>query len=198
MIGNGSPLAFPDPSPVRDIDVVTMLDNRWAPLAEPVTEQLTAAGIDCLGVTAVDNERVLQAFGRARVLLHPARIEGHSRITCEARAMGAVPVGLDTQRFAVGLDEAGGAVTVGAPSEMGAAVAALLRDRDRLKQLSATAMASARRQVEWEPYVRRVAAALASEPEDRARASRAAVGAALREGRDRNSQGGPRRARAAG
>ena len=153
FIGNGQPGEFPDPRPDRDIDVVTMLDNRWAPLAEPVMQELTAAGIDCLGVTAVDNDRVLQAFGRARVLLHPARIEGHSRITCEARAMGAVPLGLNTQRFAVGLDEAGGAVTVADPSEMADAVRALLRDRGRLEDLSATAMASARRQVEWEPYL---------------------------------------------
>jgi hypothetical protein len=118
FIGNGRPGAFPDPAPARDIDVVTLRDNRWAPLAEPVASGLAARGVDCVAIPASSHGRVLEAFGRARVVVHPCRIEGHSRIGCEARAMGAVPVVLSTSPLSVGLDAEGGAVAVDSPAEL--------------------------------------------------------------------------------
>jgi D-inositol-3-phosphate glycosyltransferase len=181
FIGNGRPGAFPDPPAAKDIDLVTLRDNRWAQLADPVGRQLAERGVDWLALPQSGNERVLEAFGRARILLHPCRVEGYSRIGCEARAMGAVPVVLDSNVYAVGLDAAGGAVAVGTPAEMADAVTSLLEDRARLAGLADTAMATARRQVEWEPYLRRVDTALSAPAEDAGRGARAALGVALRE-----------------
>lgn len=180
FLGNGSPLRFPDPPPAKDIDVVTLRDARWWPLAKPVVRRLADRGIDCVPVPTSDNEHVLEVFGRARILLHPSRVEGHSRVGCEARAMGAVPVVPDTNPFAVGLDEAGGSLALPADADTAGAIAGLLADPDRLARLSATAVRTARKQVEWEPFLARVEAALASPPVEPARLSRGAAGAALR------------------
>jgi hypothetical protein len=125
---------------------------------------------------------LLELFGRARVLVHPMRVEGRSRIACEARAMGAVPVALSSHRFGVGLDAAGGALTVDAVDEMPGAVADLLGAPDRLGQLSAAGMRSARDEVGWSAFVERVDAALGEPAGDAvARSAPAGVGDALRE-----------------
>jgi chromosome segregation ATPase len=110
------------------------------------------------------------------------RIEGHSRIGQEARAMGAVVVTLDSNRYAVGLDDAGGAVAVASVDEMPAVVEALLADPGRLSALRERAMRSAREQVDWSTYVRRVGAALARDDDDSARAARGQIGERIRDG----------------
>jgi hypothetical protein len=181
FLGNGQPAPYPDPPAARDIDVVTLANNRWGGLARPVTEELEGTGIHTVELPPVGHGEMLAAFGRARILVHPSRVEGHSRIGCEARAMGAVPVVLDSNPYAVGLDEAGGAVAVGSVGEMPGAVRALLADPGRLERLSSTAISTARRQVAWEPYIRRVEAALAGLSEDPARGARAAIGGRLAE-----------------
>ena len=180
LVGNGVPGGYPTPARARDIDVVWLSENRWAPLARPVVDRLAALGVECLAVEETGQRELLEVFGRARVLLHPVRIEGHSRIGCEARGMGAVPVVLPSS-FGVGLDEAGGAVAVADASDMARAVVELLNSPDRLARLSAAGMRSAREQVEWEPFVERVEAALGEEADDPVRPARATIGEALRE-----------------
>ena len=178
MIGRGQPSEFPPPPENKDIDVLTFSDNRWAPLALRVTAQLNGARTYSLPATTHDN--VLAHLGRARVLVHPMRIEGGSRIGCEARAMGAVPVVLESNRYGVGLDEMHGAVAVGSVEEMPAVVRGLLDSPSRLAALSAAGVESARRQVDWGAYVERVDAALSERPDpDAARGARAGMGAAL-------------------
>lgn len=94
--------------------------------------------------------------------------------------MGAVPVTLDTNPYAVGLDDAGGAVTVSTLEEMPAAVAELLEDPRRLGRLAARAMKTAREQVDWNAYVARVDAALSRRPAvDPSRAARGEIGRAV-------------------
>jgi D-inositol-3-phosphate glycosyltransferase len=181
-VGNGVPGGYPPPPRQKDVDVVWLGANRWGALARPVVRELSKHGIECVELGAGSHESVLEHFGRARVVLHPLRVEGHSRIGCEVRGMGAVPVVLDSNPFAVGLDEAGGALALKAPSDMPAAVLDLLADPERLASMSATALETARRQVEWEPFVSRVAAALDTPAGDPARGGRAAIGRALAEG----------------
>jgi hypothetical protein len=175
VIGNGRPAPYPTPLPKR-YDVVTLADNRWAELARTVARNLEPS-VRVHEIPSCANEQVLTEFGRARVLLLPSRIEGHCRVAQEARAMGAVPVALDTNPYAVGLDDAGGAVTVSTLEEMPAAVTQLLDDPRRLGQLAARAMKTARAQVDWNAYVARVDAALSRRPVgDPARAARGEIG----------------------
>jgi hypothetical protein len=181
-IGSGQPVAFPEPAARRDIDVLTLTNNRWGRLASAVAEELEARGIRCVAMPKLGHAEALGHFGRARVLVHPSRIEGRSRISCEARAMGAVPVGLDTNPYAVGFDEASGGVAVGSLGEMADAVAQLVADPARLRRLSSAGIAAGRRQVRWQPYVERVDAALQDAPQkDEGRDARAEIGRALRE-----------------
>jgi D-inositol-3-phosphate glycosyltransferase len=179
LVGTGWPGGVPERPLQKDLDVVTMRDNRWAPLAAPVVRRLREDGVECVQVPAADHARTLEALARARILLLPSRVEGQSRLGCEARAMGAVPVVLNTNPYAVGLDEAGGAVALPSPDEMPRAICDLLADRDRLGGLRETARASARSQVAWAPYVARVAAALDSPAAASGRGARSEVGATL-------------------
>jgi hypothetical protein len=182
IVGNGVPGRYPAPAHERDIDVAWLPGNRWAPLARPAVRSLEKAGARCVAVEDATHREVLELFGRARVVLHPLRVEGHSRIGCEARAMGAVPVVLSSSPFSVGLDEAGGAVAVDDPAELAGAVTAVLADPDRLARLSAAGMRSAREQVDWDSFVRRAGAACAGGAgADPARSARAAIGARLRD-----------------
>jgi glycosyltransferase involved in cell wall biosynthesis len=180
FVGSGWPGGVPEPDVERDIDVVTMRDNRWAPLARPVARRLRELGIDCLEVPSGDHARTLEALARARVFLHPSRVEGASRLGCEARALGTVPVALDTNPYAVGLDEAGGAVALPSTAEMPDAVRDLLADPARLARLSEAARTTAREQVAWAPYVDRVAEALDTPLTNAGRGARSELGAALR------------------
>jgi hypothetical protein len=180
FIGNGQPIPFPEPPRSKDVDVLGVANNRWAPLARPVIDELERRGVSCAWLPESGHARVVAALGRARVFLHPSRIEGNSRLGREARAMGAVPVVLDANPFAVGFDEAGGSVAVGSVDAMADAVSGLLADPNRLGRLSATGVETARQQVAWRPYVERVDAALAEPAGDPGRGARAGIGAALR------------------
>jgi hypothetical protein len=176
------PAGFPPPHAVKDIDVLAVAGSRWWPLAQPVIEELERCGVRCATAPAGAHGHVIEMLGRARVLVHPSRVEGLSRLGREARAMGAVPVTLDSNPFAVGLDAAGGAVAVGTTAEMPAAVIALLGDPERLARLSQAAIGSARREVDWDSYVGRLDAAIAAAGgDDPARAARGVIGAALHE-----------------
>lgn len=179
LVGSGWPGEVPEVAVEKDVDVVTMRDNRWAPLAAPAVRELRTMGIECLEVPTVAHASVIDALARARIFLNPSRIEGRSRLGCEARALGAVPVVLNTNPYAVGFDEAGGSVALSSTAEMPRAIRGLLADRDRLARLSEAARTSARDQLAWAPYVARVVAALDSPAADHGRTARAEVGAAL-------------------
>jgi glycosyltransferase involved in cell wall biosynthesis len=174
-IGNGRPAMDPQPPP-KQYDVVTLAVNRWAPQAREVVALLDE-GVTRHEIPMSTNAEVLEALGQARVLIHPMRIEGDSRLGREARAMGTVPVVLNSNPFAVGLDDAGGAVAVAALDDMPAAVMALLRDPPRLRELADRGMRTARAQVDWDSYVARIDEALRRPPpDDSTRAARATFG----------------------
>ncbi|PZR65197.1 MAG: hypothetical protein DLM63_12640 [Solirubrobacterales bacterium] len=182
-IGNGRPLAYPPPLP-KAYDVATLAQNRWAELARSVSTKLDPT-VRCHEIAPGSNEEVLRAMGQTRVLVHPSRIEGHSRIGQEARAMGAVPVVLDSNPYAVGLDDAGGAVLAPSLEEMPRVVTDLLRDPERLRRLRERGMKTARAQVDWDEYVGRVDVALARPPSaDPARGARRAIGERLTQRED--------------
>jgi hypothetical protein len=175
FIGIGRPVPYPAPLPKR-YDVVTLANNRWAELARVVVSRLDPSVVHH-EIPPCSNKEVLQQFGQARVLIHPLRVEGDSRIGHEARAMGAVPVVLNTNPFSVGLDDDGGAVAVPTLEEMATAVMELLGDPTRLRELRERGMRSARAQHDWQAYVDRIDAALLRQPtEDPARGARAVIG----------------------
>ena len=163
-VGAGRPVPFPDPLPKR-YDVVTLANNRWAEHALAVVARLDGSVVHH-EIPPGPNEDVLREFGRAKILVHPLRIEGDSRIGQEARGMGAVPVVLNTNPFRVGLDEEGGAVAVSSLEEMPAAITELLADPDRLAALRERGMREARKHLEWTSYVTRIDDVL-SRPVDR-------------------------------
>lgn len=178
MIGTGRPMPYPEPAPKR-YDVGTFARNRWSADARAVADRL---GPDVTRlVVEGTNDEVLEQLGQTRVLIHPMRLEGHSRIGCEARAMGAVVVTLDDNSYAVGIGEDTGAVAVASLDEMPATVEALLSDPGRLEALRDRAMRTAREQIDWDSYVRRVDAALAREGDDPARAARGQIGERIRD-----------------
>jgi glycosyltransferase involved in cell wall biosynthesis len=157
-IGSGQPIPFPQP-PAKDSDLVLLENNRWASLATGVAE---AVGRPTVRIPTADHDTVLRELGRARVLVWPSRVEGHSRVQVEARAMGTVPVALASNRFAEGLGADGGAVTVSVVDEMAPAIESLLGRPDELGRLSKLAKETARSQVDWDAYVGRVDAALSA------------------------------------
>jgi hypothetical protein len=186
FVGTGQPLELPQPAAEKDIDVVTLASNRWSQLAHPVAHELAAQGAKWVEVPDAPRAEILELFGRSRTFVHPMRIEGSSRLGWEARAMGAVPVILESSPYGAGMDDAGGALVVASVDEMAAAVAQLLAAPERLELLSARGIETARAQVAWEPYVERIGRALEQPPvaarngaSPSGRAAWAGLGAAL-------------------
>jgi glycosyltransferase involved in cell wall biosynthesis len=179
LVGRGVPGGFPDPPPAKDIDVLALGNNRWAPLTQQVAEALEEHGVQPVWAPRVGNRELLELLGRARILVHPMRVEGNSRLGCEARAMGAVPVVLEGNPYTEALDEERGAVVAESLSGMADAVAGLLADPSRLERLSAAGREWARGVVAWAPYVECIDAALAAGCPDPGRGARSAMGAAL-------------------
>ena len=172
-IGVGSPLAAPDRVPRRH-DVVIVGGNRWGPLARTVVDGIDGSWV---ATTPGPTTHILRQLGAARLLVHPVRIEGHSRLGIEARIMGTVPLMLASNRFGAGMTRDEGAVVVPTVESMRGAVADLLADRRELEQLSVAATAFAASFVDWDKYRDRVAAALGDEPEGTpGAAARSAVG----------------------
>jgi hypothetical protein len=185
FIGSGTPVRFPDPPP-RRYDLVTVQENRWGPLSARVAGELN--GISHRAIPKVDHAEMLRELGSGHVLAWPSRIEGHSRIQLEARAMGTVPVALSSNRYAAGMDEENGAVVVDSVEEMPAAIRALLADRPRLSELSERAARTARARTDWGAFVDRVDSALRRPPPaDWSRPARVEIGRALEEAADRET-----------
>jgi len=157
-LGTGTPVPFPDPCPkTTDVAIVEM--NRWVGLAAKIVGRLD--GVSVLRIPPIDSTYSLsEALAPARILVWPSRVEGMSRIAREARAVGTVPVALDTNPFATADDHGGGVVLVGDISSMAQEISALLGDRDRLAKLSTEGIETARLQVNWKHYLDRVDSAL--------------------------------------
>ena len=179
LLGTGLPWPPPEPAE-KSVDAIALLANRWAPLVREVVEQLPDVTVDL--VEKATNDEVLERMARARVLIWPSRVEGHATIPHEARSVGCVPVALSTNPFAVGLDATHGSVTVDGLGELAPAVRSLLADPGRLARLARDARETAREEVDWQPFVDRVAEWLAAPaPSDAGRSARACAGAELTE-----------------
>jgi hypothetical protein len=153
FIGSGDPVPLPPLVASSDGPVVYLQANRWRALAEQVARGMRTP---VQMIPQGDHATVMAALARARVLLWPARVEGHGRLLWEARARGTVVVGLASNAYATGLDEASGAVAVEDLAQMPEAVESLLEDPRRLQALSQAGWRSAHEQVDWARYVERV------------------------------------------
>jgi hypothetical protein len=155
-IGVGTPVPFPEPED-RPYDVVWVQSNRWASLAREVVERLEVSHVP---IPEVPHDRMLELLAKGRVLVWPSRVEGQARIQIEARAVGTVPVALDSNPFAPALHEGAGAVTAGSLEAMVEEVGRLLADAGRWAELSRRAREWARAYLDWDAYVARVDGAL--------------------------------------
>jgi hypothetical protein len=165
-IGSGTPGPPPDgvAATAKVADIVLVGGNRWLPIARRVAEGIadrTGASV-ILTPTNATNIEVLTALARARVLVHPARIEGHSRLAIEARRVGTVPVMLSSNPYLAGADEDHGLVLAADENEMIDAVVSLLDQPARATELADRGRSFAAHWVEWHSYVDRVAQAIAT------------------------------------
>jgi hypothetical protein len=179
LIGSGDPIPPAPPEARKNVPVVYLEANRWRPLAEEVARKMRTP---VQMIPQGDHATVMAALAKSRVLIWPARVEGHGRLLWEARARGTVVVGLASNVYATGLDEASGAVAVEDLEQMPAAVESLLEDPRRLEALSQAGWRSAREQVDWTRYVERVDAAITAieaRPRDPAASARSTFGELL-------------------
>jgi len=157
-VGTGTPVAFPVAS-VKEFDLAVVEHNRWFESADDVAAKLSDYSV--LKIPARPSTYSLcDDLARARVLVWPSRLEGMSRISREARAVGTVPVALDTNPFATEVDHGEGTVLVDDLDDLGRQVRRLLENPDQLAELSARAVAGARRQADWGGFVSRVDSAV--------------------------------------
>lgn len=156
FIGTGQPIPFPAPAPKQHA-VAFVAANRWAPVSRRVASALS---MHALEISEGDRESTVRALASARLVLLPFRIEGQSRLQLEARAVGTVPIALRSNRYAAGVSDEGGAVLVDTVEEMAPTVETLLKRPRHIAHLAERAVTTARSQMDWEPYVGRVAAAL--------------------------------------
>jgi hypothetical protein len=186
FVGTGRPNWTAPPLREKSIDVAAIGENRWAPFADRVLDELHGYTID--RIEAVSNDEMVSRLARARVLVWPSRIEGHATIPWEARGVGCVPVALSSNRFAVGLDEAHGAVLVDTVEEIAPAIRSLLGEADRWESMSSLGRETAPRQVDWGAYLERVDEFLRTPVgEDPSRPPLAGIGDSFGEWRDRRT-----------
>jgi glycosyltransferase involved in cell wall biosynthesis len=158
-LGTGTPVPFPDP-PEKTVDVVIIGANRWAGAARRIVAKM---GLPVVEVPVMENTYTLcAALGPARILIWPSRIEGMSRIAREARAVGTVPVALNTNTFITVHDHGEGVVLVDDIEAIGPEALSLLTDSRRLASLRDQAIAGARAQADWPTFLARLATALNS------------------------------------
>ena len=147
----------PPQEPQKDVDVVTVGENRWVSITRRALEGFSGTWRE---LPSMRNEQLMTELGRGRILVHCARIEGHSRLATEARLMGTCCVGLASNRFAVGFDEHAGGALVDRPEDVVGVVERMLADPDELRRRQARARAQARSTTDWKPFVQRVGDAL--------------------------------------
>jgi hypothetical protein len=156
FVGTGRPDWRAPPAEEKTVDIAAIGDNRWAPLADRVLSELDGYTID--RIETVSNAELVSRLARSRVLLWPSRVEGHATIPWEARGVGCVPVALGSNRFALGLDEAHGALVVDEVEALAPAIRSLLGDSKRWTALSTRGRETAPAQVHWDTYLSRVGA----------------------------------------
>lgn len=156
--GVGWPGGLPDAPLEKTCDVVVVGNSRWFPLAQRVLSDLD---VEYDVIPEVGHAQMLERLGRGRILILPSRIEGVSRISCEARAVGTVPVVLSSNRYGLGFNREGGIVSVDSLEDMASAVHDLLARPVLLQELSARGVAYIGSAVDWSSYVDRVDMALA-------------------------------------
>ena len=157
-VGTGTPVPFP-PIPTKTFDIAVVEANRWAGCAEELVARIPDASVLRIGPTA-STYSLCEALGPANILVWPSRIEGMSRIAREARAVGTVPVALDTNPFATRQDHGDGVLLVSDPGAIVNETKRLLVEPDCLDELQSEAVASARAQADWDRFVERVGAAV--------------------------------------
>jgi glycosyltransferase involved in cell wall biosynthesis len=153
-VGSGRPTPYPEPGE-KSVDVLALAENRWAPLAIEALGEIPARFSTRIQPRGTHDE-LLAALSTTRVFLHPARIEGRSRLCEEARAMRAVPVLLASNVFGEGYGPEYGSVVVESLQEMPAAAVALLEDPERLAALAERGYRTARRGGDWSAYEQRL------------------------------------------
>jgi hypothetical protein len=147
------------PEPQKDVDVVTVGENRWASITRRALEGFSGSWRE---LPPMGHKQLMEELGRGRIFVHCARIEGHSRLATEARLMGTCCVGLSSNRFAVGFDEDAGGAMVDRPENVVGVVERMLADPDELGRRQARARAQARSTTDWSTFVQRVGDALAA------------------------------------
>jgi hypothetical protein len=157
FLGNGSPLPAPESAEHKDIDVAYIERSRWLDLAERAVALLDHPAHR---IVTAPHAEVLAQIARTKVLVWPARVEGHGRVLWEARAAGTVVVALSSNVYATGLDQAAGAIAVDSLEQIPAVVERLLADDAWRGELSQAGRDTAREQVNWRRYVARVDAAI--------------------------------------
>ena len=158
VLYDGIPTRLP-PEPEKDVDVVTLSDNRWAPLTRQALRGFTGTWRE---LPMMPNSQLIAELGRGRIFVHCARIEGHSRLGFEARLMGTCCVGLSSNRFAIGFDDQAGGAMVERVEDVASRLQEILSNPDELKQRQARARTQAIAETEWDSYVERVSRAIAA------------------------------------
>ncbi len=178
FIGSGNPVPPPDDT-VRDHDIVVVGGNRWADAAGAVAD---AIGATCLITVPGSNADLLRQLGRGRVLVHPMRVEGTSRLGHEARRMGTILAALTTNPYLAGASRDEGAILAPDADRLAAAVRTALDDPAELQRLSDGGRQFAERWNDWPAYRSRVAAAVATVAAPPAhKGAMAAIGAEIEE-----------------
>jgi hypothetical protein len=177
-LGTGTPVPFPNP-PAKEYDLALVEYNRWHPAAQAIAERIEGASV--LRVPPVPWSYSLSAsLASARLLVWPSRLEGMSRIAREARAVGTVPIFLDTNPFVTKEDYGAGVVLCSDDTEMLASIEQLLDDAAALEKLADEGRASAREQAAWGPFLQRLEHAVLTLPDDPAAQAREHIGELVR------------------
>ena len=158
-IGTGNPVPYP-PVPDKTHDIAVIEANRWGEWAIELAERVPGASVLRVPFQP-DVYSLCESLAPARLLMWPSRLEGRSRVPREARAVGTVPVALDTNPFALRDDHGGGVVLLPDLDSLPLEAARLLAHPEEIEALAADGMRSVREQTAWEPFVERVREGLA-------------------------------------
>jgi hypothetical protein len=161
-LGTGTPVPFPS-TRARTFDLAVVESNRWRSSSDQLAADLGEFSVLRIPARA-STYTLCEDLAHARILLWPSRVEGMSRISREARAVGTVPVALDTNPFATKDDHGEGVVLVPDLASLRNEARRLLHRPEELVDLSARAVTSAKEQVNWGRFVARVDAAVGAVP----------------------------------
>jgi hypothetical protein len=176
-LGTGTPVPFPD-APPKEYDLAIVENNRWRPAAEAVAARVGDASVLRVGPVPWTYS-LSAALAPARLLVWPSRLEGMSRIAREGRAVGTVPVFLDTNPFVTREDYGDGVVLCSSEEEMVSSIEQLLSDSSTIDKLAGEAATGARQQAAWKPFLERLDHVLSTLPDDPAAQAKEHIGEML-------------------